>query len=250
MPDLPDAFHDALDHALNAVGLTLRPDARAAIEAHVRLLVAWNMHLNLTAIRDPAAIAIDHVVDSLAAIPLLHAVGAAELLDLGSGGGFPGLPIAVALPADRAVLVDSIAKKARFLRAAVRAMGLSETVDVATDRAEVLAGRAEHRERWPVVTARAVGTLADVAEVGLPLVATGGILVAWKRRPLDAELDAGSELIAALGGERPRIVDVGLPGRPDNVLVVVEKSRRTPSDYPREPAVRRRRVDRNDRRVR
>ena len=249
LPDLPDAFHDALDRAIPPMAMTLEPAARTAIEAHVRLLIAWNSRLNLTAIRDPVAIAIDHVADSLSAIPLLRESSVRQVLDLGSGGGFPGLPIAAVLPAGRALLVDSIAKKARFLAAAVKAAGLAGTTGVATARAEDLA-RGEQRERWPAVVARAVGSVADVAEIGLSLTAVGGILVIWKRRPIEAELAEAADLVEALGGGPSRLLASNVPERPDNVLVVVAKVRRTPPDYPRDPALRRRRDARNDRGLR
>jgi 16S rRNA (guanine527-N7)-methyltransferase len=238
---LPGSFHAALERSLLDLGLNLSPRQRSAIETHIRLLLAWNRHINLTAISEPAALAIDHVADSLSAVPVLRGEGVREVMDLGTGGGFPGLPIAAALPAARAILVESIAKKARFLRVVLESAGLSGTVDVAGERAEQLGRREEHRERWPAVTARAVGSLVDIVEIGLPLVALGGLLIAWKRSPIDAELEEALAMIGRLGGDPPRIVAAGLPSRPHNVLVVVAKRRPTPDGYPRDPAVRRRR---------
>jgi 16S rRNA (guanine527-N7)-methyltransferase len=246
---VPRPFDEALERALVDLGLTLPHPVRATIETHVRLLLAWNRRLNLTAITDPADLAIDHVADSLAALPLLRSAGLRAILDVGSGSGFPGLTIAAALPAERAVLVDSIAKKTRFLRVVVEAVGLAGIVDVVTERAEILARQPEHRERWSAVTARAVGSLAEVAEIGLPLVAVGGLLIAWKRQPIDVELPAARAIVRDLGGDLPEIATAGLSDRPRNVLVVIEKMRRTPDDYPRGPAVRRRRPGPDTRRV-
>src|SRR5262249_44493498 len=112
--------------------------------------------INLTAIREPSEVATAHVLDSLVAVPVLRGTGTHELLDLGSGGGYPGIPLAAALPADGALLVDSIAKKIGFLRTVVEATGLGGTVGVEASRAEALARDARHREAWPAVTARAV----------------------------------------------------------------------------------------------
>src|SRR6185295_6018856 len=103
---------------------TLEAHARAAIGDHVRLLLAWTAAINLTAIRDPVAAAREHVLDSLAALPLLRARGTPDLLDLGSGGGFPGVPLAIGLPRARTVLVESVGKKATFLAAVVDALEL------------------------------------------------------------------------------------------------------------------------------
>ena len=104
-----------------------------------------------------------------------------RFLDLGSGGGYPGLPLALALPAERALLVDSIAKKAAFLEVAVAAAGVAGRVEIAAARAESLAADRRHRERWPAVTVRAVASLAELVELAFPLLAPGGVLVAWKR---------------------------------------------------------------------
>jgi 16S rRNA (guanine527-N7)-methyltransferase len=235
--------------------LDLAPHARSTIDGHVRLLLAWNAAINLTAIRDPAAIAVRHVVDSLTGLAVLRGRDIDRFLDLGSGGGFPGIPLAAALPADRALLVDSIAKKARFLTMVVGAVGLEERVAVEADRAEALAASNRDRGRWPAVTARAVGTLADLVEQALPLLAPGGCLIAWKRGSADDAAGLGGELAAANRALRTidpegRIrVEPAIPGRPgiladlaDHRLVLVERGAR-PIDrsWPRDPAARRRR---------
>jgi 16S rRNA (guanine527-N7)-methyltransferase len=202
------------------------------------LLLAWNASINLTAIRQPAEIALRHVVDSLAATALLGDVGG--FVDLGSGGGFPGIPLAAALPVERVALVDSVGKKAAFLAAAVEVAGLSARVGVAAARAEELASEDRHRERWPAVTARAVGSLAELVELAFPLLAVGGRLVAWKRFDIADEMRAGRRAVDALGGgsidERP----VRVTGLPGHLLVIVTKRGRTGADFPRDPAVRRR----------
>ena len=197
--------------------------------------------INLTAIREPAAVARLHVLDSLSAVKTLRERGLDELLDLGSGGGFPGLPLAVALPASRGLLVDSIGKKAAFLETAVRAVGLERRVDVAPVRAETLAADGRQRERWPAVTARAIGTLAELIELAFPLIARGGALVAWKGGALGAELVAAGRALDALGGGRVELVEARVEGLDGHRLAVVTKTGRTPRDYPREPAERRQR---------
>ena len=245
LPPLPPGYDDVLDTGLASLGLTLDEPARTAIADHVRLLVAWTAAINLTAIREPVAAAREHVLDSLAAVPLLRARSTPDLLDLGSGGGFPGLPLAIVLPRVRTVLVESVGKKATFLAAVIDALGLRPRVAVAATRAETLAADPHHRGRWSTVTVRAVGPLAELAELGLPLLAPGGILAAWKRRAddgtaLDAEIGAAERLIAQLGGSRARVEPVSVPGLLDHVLVIVEKAGPTPAGFPRDPATRRR----------
>ncbi|HET9520160.1 MAG TPA: 16S rRNA (guanine(527)-N(7))-methyltransferase RsmG [Candidatus Limnocylindrales bacterium] len=219
----------------------LTRDARAAIDGHVRLLVAWNVAINLTAIRDPAGIALRHVVDSLTAVPLVVERGIDGLLDLGSGGGFPGVPLAAALPLRRVALVESIRKKAGFLQTATVATGLAPRTSVLASRAEQLAEDRGHRGAWPAVTARAVGTLADLCELAVPLLRVGGCLVAWKRGPIDAELVAARRAVVALGGGEIEVRDVTVPGLEGHHLVTVTKDGQTPPEFPRDPAARRRR---------
>jgi 16S rRNA (guanine527-N7)-methyltransferase len=242
LPDLPDAALAILDAGLPALGLgEIPPEVRVMLEGHLRLMLAWNVAMNLTAIRDPAAAACLHILDSLAAVPLLRARGVDALIDLGSGGGYPGLPIAVALPARRALLVDSIAKKARFIATAASALGLEDRVEAFAGRSEALAADRRHRERWPAVVVRAVAALPELVELGLPLLARGGVLIAWKRRPIDAELAAAAPAMVALGGGRVELIDVRAPGLEGHVLVVIEKVHPSPSGYPRDPATRKQR---------
>ena len=240
-PALPPDFGDALDAGLDALTLTLTPTARSAIEGHARLLLAWTTAINLTAIRAPAAVALAHVVDSLSAVPLLRERGVDRFIDLGSGGGYPGLPLAAVLPAERALLLEPIAKKAAFLATVVNATDLAPTVEAAPLRAEALAGDARHRGRWPAVTARAVAGLADLVELAVPLLAPGGVLVAWKRGDIVDELEAAERALAALGGGSIDVRPITVPGLTDHRLVVVTARGGVPPGFPRDPATRRRR---------
>jgi 16S rRNA (guanine527-N7)-methyltransferase len=146
----------------------------------------------------------------------------------------------VAIPAERALLVESVRKKAGFLDVAVRALGLIERVVVQPERAEAVGRDRRDRERWPAVTARAVAALPELAELAFPLLAPGGVLVAWKRGAIDAEIAATAALLDELGGGRIEVVGAGLSNLPDHRLVVVEKAGRTGDSWPRDPAIRRR----------
>jgi 16S rRNA (guanine527-N7)-methyltransferase len=252
LPDLPDAYHGALDAGLAEIGVALSSDARATIDGHIRLLLAWNAAINLTAIRDPAEIAIRHVVDSLTALRVLEARDVSWVLDLGSGGGFPGLPLLATLPWGRGVLVESVGKKARFLETVVSATGMQDIVTVRAVRAEdlVAAGGAP---QGAAVLARAVASLGELIELALPLLGPGGSLVAWKdvRAVSDGgELDGARRAIAAIDpGARmnavPAVPDeagAAVDALRDHRLVIVTRSgapiART---WPRDPAARKRR---------
>jgi 16S rRNA (guanine527-N7)-methyltransferase len=255
LPPLGEEFWAIVDGGLTNLGVELSPGARGAIGVHAQLLLAWNASINLTALRSADQIARGHVLDSLSAVRLLRRLGGGRLLDLGSGAGYPGLPLAVALPAARAALVDSVRKKRAFLEVAARAATAAiaalreQPPDIVTlaERVEDLADEADHRERWDIVVARAVGSLAEVVELSLPLLVIGGHLVAWKRRSSDGSLErevaAAGRVLQATGGGQPRLEEVpgiaraGLGG---HVLVTVRKVRPTPDRYPRPPAERRR----------
>ena len=240
-PTLPPAYDNALRRGLDALRLELDDAARTAIDGHVRLLLAWTDAINLTAIRDPADVALRHVIDSLAAVGWLRDHRVDRLLDLGSGGGFPGVPIAAALPTIRVVLLEPIAKKARFLATAADATGLAPRVTVVTARAEAVARDRHQRGRWPAVTARAVVSLADLVELAFPLLADRGTLLAWKRGDIDRELEAARRALDALGGGSLDVDEVPVDGLAEHRLVVATRTGRVPAAFPRDPAVRRRR---------
>jgi 16S rRNA (guanine527-N7)-methyltransferase len=238
---LPPSYAEALDPGLATLGLALAPGAREAIDIHVRFLLAWTGAINLTAIREPADVARLHVLDSLAAVPHLAERGVTRLLDIGSGGGFPGLPLAVALGSDRALLVDSVGKKVRFLGTVIAATGLGRRVAAENARAEVLARDPRDRGAWPAVTARAVTSLAELVELALPLVAPDGVLVAWKRTPLAEELVEAAGALEALRAGPVEVVETGIPGLEAHRLVIVPRAGRIDARFPRDPAERRRR---------
>ncbi len=238
-PALPDAARAIVRDGLAALSLD-DPDGVLvdALEGQLRLMLAWTAWVNLTAIREAEQAARLHVLDSLAAVHVLRDRGVDAFVDIGTGAGYPGLPLALALPARRALLVDSVAKKTRFVSTAIDAVGASGTVEAWAGRAEDLSRDPAHRGRWPGVLARAVADLAEVAEVALPLLDVGGVLVAWKREPVGEELAAARTRIGDAGGGRAHVERVDLEGLEGHRLVVVTKVRPSPPQFPRDPAVR------------
>ena len=240
LPPLPAPYYAALARGLPAVsGVELDAAGLEALEGQVRLLLAWNSAINLSGIRDPAAVALEHVLDSLTAVPILRRAGVTEFLDIGSGAGYPGLPLAVALPATRALLVESIGKKARFLAVVAEALGLADRVRVAATRAETLAADPHHRGRWPAVVARAVSDLPELTELSMPLLVVGGALVAWRKTTQDGEIDQAEPAFRQLGARVALREAVTVPGLEDHVLLVIEKVAPTRAEFPRDPAARR-----------
>ena len=216
------------------IAATLPPGFLDAIERLVALLLAGNRRMNLTRVTSPSDVARLHLLDSLVALPLLDAMAPGEAMDLGSGGGLPGLPLAIARPQMRWTLVDSARKKAAILAEFVEALGLPN-VAVLADRAEALGRSPRHRQRYGLVTARACAALPVLAELALPLLAVGGELLAWKG-PLtedDEEVRRGRAAIGQLGGGRLRLVDPGVPALGGHRFVIVPKERDTDPRFPR-----------------
>lgn len=207
-----------------------------ALEQYVALLLEANLRVNLTRVVEPEAIARLHLLDALAALPLLDALGPTRAIDLGSGGGIPGLPLAIARPGIAWTLVDSVGKKAALLRAFADRLGLTN-VTVLRERAETLGRDPAHRERHDLVTARACAALPVLAELALPLLEPGKGLIAWKG-PLakgDPEVRAGTAVSTMLGGGEPRLVDAGHAALGGHRFVIVEKLTATPARFPRRP---------------
>ena len=223
------------------LGITLSSEQTAICERLASELIERNTSVNLTAITEPQDIARKHFLDSFTALAARRWTGRERVVDVGSGAGFPGLALRIALPKIRLTLVESVGKKVRFLEDVCAVLGLTD-VEICNERAEAL-GR-ERRDRYDVGTARAVGTLGQVGEYILPFLRVGGDAIVWKGR-LDAELPGAQKACAALGGEIVSIVPTAslgvgdvLPGRN---LVVIRKTRATPLRYPRTSAEARRR---------
>jgi 16S rRNA (guanine527-N7)-methyltransferase len=207
-----------------------------ALEHYGALLLDANQRVNLTRVVEPEAVARLHLLDALAALPLLDALAPTRAIDLGSGGGVPALPLAIARPGIAWTLVDSVGKKAAILRDFVDLLGLDNVI-VLTERAETLGRDERHRERYELATARACAALPVLAELALPLLRPGGQLLAWKG-PLgddDPEVRAGNAVSPLLGGGAMRLSDAGHPELGGHRFVLAEKLAPTPGRFPRRP---------------
>jgi 16S rRNA (guanine527-N7)-methyltransferase len=205
-------------------------------QAYAALLLRANQRLNLTRITEPYEVARLHLLDAVAGLPWLDASGADVALDLGSGGGLPGIPLALARPDVRWTLVDSVRKKAAVLSGFAEALGL-RSMTVVAERAEVLGRTPEHRERYGFVGARACAALPVLVELALPLVAIDGSLVAWKGHLSDDddELRRGRAAAVQLGAGRIVVQPAGPEVLGGHTFVVVAKDLATPARYPRRP---------------
>ncbi|MCB8982227.1 MAG: 16S rRNA (guanine(527)-N(7))-methyltransferase RsmG [Ardenticatenaceae bacterium] len=220
-----------------AWGLALTPAQEAQFERYLALLLDWNERLNLTAVRQPTAIQQRHFLDSLSCARVTGNLNGRALIDVGSGAGFPGLPLKILFPELRLTLVESVAKKTDFLLVVAAELGLDD-VQVLVERAEVLGQMPEYRAQFDWAVARGVAEMRTLAEYLLPLVRLGGWMLAQKGAGAREETVVAAAAIRTLGGGEPEFTAVPLPDRDaDHFLVVVPKVAATPAAYPRRPGV-------------
>jgi 16S rRNA (guanine527-N7)-methyltransferase len=208
-----------------------------ALTTYERELIEWNQKFNLTAIRDVAGIRTKHFLDSFSCVLAWKANPPANLIDIGTGAGFPGIPLKIIYPNTKVTLVESVGKKAMFCQHIVSLLGL-EGVNVINARAEELGQMREHREKYDWGVARAVANLRVLSEYLLPLIQVGGRMLAQKGESGPAEVHSAENAIKLLGGEMRQLLTVILPGVvEERHLVVVDKVASTPPGYPRRPGV-------------
>lgn len=219
-----------------ALGLTLSEEQLARFTGYRALLLEWNARINLTAITDPAAIVTRHFLDSLTcllALPAEWHERAITLLDVGAGAGFPGLALAIALPAWRVTLVEATGKKVRFLEAVIADLGLPNATAV-VGRAEEVAHQPAYRGRFDMVTARALAALPTLLEYCAPFARVGGYVVAPKKGELAEEITRGRRAALALGARLLAPIPVTLPALADDrLLLAAQQERPCPPQYPR-----------------
>ena len=200
---------------------------------YYELLIEWNQKFNLTAITDFEEVTIKHFIDSLSLVRLFPDLNDRYLIDLGSGAGFPGIPLKIAFPRLSVVLADSLNKRIVFLNEVIDQLCLSHSCAV-HGRAEDLAHRVDFRGKFDFCVSRAVAPLAVLSEYCLPFVRVGGMFVAYKGKEVQEELQAASRAIALLGGRLQTVDAFLLPcSGADRTLISVTKTCDTPAPYPR-----------------
>jgi 16S rRNA (guanine527-N7)-methyltransferase len=208
-----------------------------ALINYERELIEWNQKFNLTAIRDVESIRTKHFLDSYSCVLAWKGTPPLRLVDVGTGAGFPGIPLKIVYPIMHVTLVESVGKKAMFCQHIVSKLGL-EDVEVIQARAEALGQDPKHRETYDYAVARAVANLNILSEYLLPLVKVGGTMLAQKGESGPAEAQSAEKAMKLLGGKLKQIIPVELPGVPDDrYLVLVDKVAATPPKYPRKAGI-------------
>ena len=222
------------------LNITLTDRHLAAFETCYQELTAWNQRFNLTAITDREGVLVRHFLDSLScfeALPWADLAAGAQVIDVGTGAGFPGLPLKIVCPGMRLTLLEAARKKVTFLEHIVRVLGL-QGVEVIHGRAEELGQDPAHREQYDWALARAVVEMPALAEYLLPLVRVGGAMLAQKGEGAAIEVQASDVATTALGGKVRHLLPVELRGVAETrYLVVIDKVVATPEKYPRRPGM-------------
>jgi len=227
------------------LGMELDASQAEQFEVYYQELIEWNRRINLTAITDYCSVQAKHFLDSLT---VTLALSAEELnnpdlriIDIGTGAGFPGLPLKILFPQPRLVLLESTAKKVTFLQHMVRKLEL-ENVEILNSRAEAAARLPLYREQFALVLSRAVALLPTLAELALPFCQVSGRLIVQKKGEVGQEVDRAKEAVSVLGGRLYEIRRIELEEFSDaRYLVIIDKIRSTPDKYPRRAGLPKRR---------
>lgn len=214
-------------------GIELKPEQHAQLNQYLDLLTEANQRMNLTRIVDRASAELLHIADSLTLLPFLPP-GAVRIADVGSGGGVPGIPLAIARPDAHFTLIEATKKKALFLTETVATLQLSN-VRVHADRAEESGQYSGLRAKFDAAVCRAVGTTDWIAEWCLPLVKVGGKMLAMKGPKVSEELPLAESAIRRVGGGPATIHGSGVDSLGGHVILEIGKVGATPSAYPRSP---------------
>lgn len=223
-----------MNQAKELFGVELNDAQVAQFSDYEEMLLEWNTRFNLTAIRDIEGIRTKHFLDSLSCIKAFPVnLDEPNLIDVGTGAGFPGLPLKIVYPKSFLALVESIKKKAGFCQEVARVLGMRQVL-VSSERVETLGQDWQYREFFDVALARAVASMPTLVEYLLPLVKVGGRVIMQKGSSAKAEAEAARNAIRLMGGKLLDIMPVVLPGLEDErYLVVLEKIKPTPSEFPR-----------------
>ena len=219
----------------DALDITLTSTQVNMFTAYEAILLECNTKFNLTAITEHDTIRVKHFFDSLTCLHVIHTQGEFSLIDVGTGAGFPGIPLKIINPSIKLTLSESVSKKANFCRVAIEELRLTNA-QVVTSRAETIGQNKKFRECYDWAVARAVAPLPVLVEYLLPLVRIGGSVLAQKGSDVGMEIDQANNAITILGGKLDSVIPITLPdGMGERTLIHIRKIIPTPEKYPRRP---------------
>ena len=224
---------EKFEKGLEDLGITLSEKQIGQFLKYYEILVEWNSFMNLTGITEFEEVITKHFLDSLAVVKVCDPASAGSVIDIGTGAGFPGLPLKIAFPHLEVVLLDSLNKRIKFLNEVILQLGL-DGIRTIHGRAEDFARDQNYRESFDLCVSRAVANLSSLSEYCLPYTALGGRFISYKSGKIDEELAEAEKAIRVLGGETENVVKFNLADTDmERSFVVIEKKRHTPKAYPR-----------------
>lgn len=228
---------EILKNKIGQLGISLNEDQASRFLKYYELLIEWNSKMNLTGIVDYEEVVVKHFVDSLSLVNAVCLEKTESLIDIGTGAGFPGIPLKIAFPHLRVVLLDSLNKRIKFLDQVILELGLKE-IKTIHGRAEDYSRNKEYRDQFDLCVSRAVANLSTLSEYCLPYVKPGGKFVSYKTNNIEEEIESSKNAIFLLGGkaEEQKIFDLPDTDISRN-LVVIKKIKNTPGKYPRKTGV-------------
>ncbi|WP_404460095.1 16S rRNA (guanine(527)-N(7))-methyltransferase RsmG [Sutcliffiella horikoshii] len=220
---------------LEEKGISLSSQQLSQFDTYYKLLVEWNEKMNLTAITDEEEVYLKHFYDSITASFYVDLNQELSLCDVGAGAGFPSIPLKICFPNLKVTIVDSLNKRITFLQNLANELDL-KNVHFVHDRAETFGKNADYREKFDLVTARAVARLSVLSELCLPLVKEGGMFVPMKAAAASEELEKGKKALQILGGKLEKVHSFSLPlEESERNILIINKIKSTPKKYPRKP---------------
>lgn len=224
---------DTLVRETKQLGITLSEKQMQQFIRYYELLVEWNSFMNLTAITEYEEVMEKHFVDSLAAVKVCDFHQVKTLIDIGTGAGFPGIPLKIAFPHMEVVLLDSLNKRTKFLNEVINQLGL-ENIRTIHGRAEDYAKQKEYREQFDVCVSRAVANLSTLSEYCIPYVRNMGDFISYKSGKIEEEVEQARKAVFILGGKISKIEKFCLADTDmERSFVIIKKEKKSPEKYPR-----------------
>lgn len=229
--------YQILEQKLGELGIKQDQNQLERFHKFYQLLIEWNKVMNLTGITEYEDVVEKHFVDSLSIIKAIDLSGIHTVIDVGTGAGFPGIPLKIAFPHLRVVLLDSLNKRIKFLDEVISQLGLTE-IRTIHGRAEEYARKEEYREQFDLCVSRAVANLSTLSEYCLPYIQVGGMFVPYKSGEIDDEVEQSKKAVRILGGNIKEVMKFELPGTDiHRSFVLIHKEQHTQKKYPRKAGI-------------
>lgn len=226
-----------LKNIIKASNIALNEKQVEQFYRYYELLIEWNKKINLTAITECKEVAEKHFIDSLSIDRIINMPNIKKVIDVGTGAGFPGIPLKIAYPHLKITLLDSLNKRIKFLYKVISELGL-EDIEAIHGRAEDTARKEEYREKYDICVSRAVANLSTLSEYCLPFVKVGGSFISYKTEKADKEIEKARNAVFMLGGRVEKIEKFQLSGTDiGRMLVKIKKEKKTEKKYPRKAGV-------------